>query len=255
MTFWNDKKHEPKRTFRWRVLFTLDNSTIPSHYIKNVKKPSFTFNSKKIQGLGYAINVAQQAQYDPVQITFIDDEINTVTNWVYEYFYNSGINFNGLQGAQTCIDTEKAKRNADDIEIQMLDSEGGTLETWILHNAWISSFSQSELNYENGDLATYTMTLTYDWFDCSKEGESVLARRAVTNLEPITDNVLPKYESALDRLQAPSLEDNSITTPRTINTPGQTINPFPSSNNGSSRTSSNNGPRPRGSRSAIDEIL
>jgi phage tail-like protein len=245
--WWNSKDAEPKRNFRWKLQFTLSKTAIPPQYIKSVKKPSFTFNSKRIQGLGYAVNVAQQAQYQPVEITFIDDEANTITNWIYEYFYNSGINFNGLQGAQTCIDTEKAKRNADNIEIQMVDAEGNNLEIWVLHNAWISSFSQSDLNYESNDLATYTMTFTYDWFDCSKEGEKALSRRTVTDIKPITD-IAPKIESALDRLQAPNIEDNGFTT-RDISTPRQTINPFPTSNNSSIRTNSNNAPPPRGSRS------
>ena len=164
MTFWNDQNFEPKRVFRWKVQFTLSEQYIPSKYIKSVKKPSFTFNSKRVQGLGYAVNVAQQAQYQPVEITLIDDETNAITDWVYKYFANAGILFDGNQGAQTCIDTEKAKRNADDIEIQMIDAEGNKLEMWELKNAWISSFSQTDLNYESSDLATYTMTLTYDWF-------------------------------------------------------------------------------------------
>lgn len=172
MTFWNDQSFEPKRVFRWKVQFTLSEAYIPSKYIKSVKKPSFTFNSKRVQGLGYAVNLAQQAQYQPVEITFVDDEANTITDWIYKYFVNSGILFDGKQGAQTCIDTERAKRNADDIEIQMVDAEGNNLEMWELKNAWISSFSQSDLNYESNDLATYTMTLTYDWFAYKKTGES-----------------------------------------------------------------------------------
>jgi len=163
--FWNDSKLEPKRSFRWLVQFDNLVDHIAPHFIKNVKKPSFTVNSKRIQGIGYAVNVAQQVQYQPVEITCVDDQLNTLTNWVYYYFRNAGLDFSGNQGAQTCIDTNIAKEKTKNIEIIMLDANGNGLETWTLHNAWISSFNQSDLSYENNDLATYTMTITYDWFE------------------------------------------------------------------------------------------
>ena len=166
--FWNDPKMEPRRSFR--CLFHFDNLVyhIPPHFIKSVKKPSFTANSKRIQGLGYAVNVAQQIQYNPVEITCIDDQVNTLTNWVYYYFRHSGIDFDGTQGAQTCINTDRAKDKTRNVEIVMLDADGNGIETWTLYNAWISSFNQSDLTYDTEDLATYTLTLTYDWFEYSE---------------------------------------------------------------------------------------
>lgn len=170
MAFWENKKSEPKRSFRWIVNFPSNNS-VPFEFIKNVTKPSFTVNSKRIQGLGYAVNMAQQVQYQPVKITLIDDQKNTVTDWVYQYFSSAGLLFDGSQAAQTCIETEYAKRRADNIEIKMLKADGTSLEIWTLHNAWVSSFEQSELTYETNDLATYTLTLTYDWFSYTINSE------------------------------------------------------------------------------------
>lgn len=166
--FWNDPRMEPKRSFRWLVQFDNLVDHIPPHFIKSVKKPSFTANSKRIQGLGYAVNVAQQIQYNPVEITCIDDQVNTLTNWVYYYFRHTGLEFNGTQGAQTCIDTDRAKNKTRNVEIVMLDADGNGIETWTLYNAWISSFNQSDLTYDTEDLATYTLTLTYDWFEYSE---------------------------------------------------------------------------------------
>lgn len=166
--FWNDPKMEPKRSFRWLVQFDNLVDHIPPHFIKSVKKPSFTVNSKRVQGIGYAINVGQQIQYNPVEITCIDDRENTLTNWVYYYFNYVGNDFSGNQGAQTCINTNKAKDKTRNIEIIMLDSSGNPLETWTLHGAWISSFNQSDLSYDSEDLATYTLTITYDWFQYSE---------------------------------------------------------------------------------------
>lgn len=201
--FWNDKSFEPKRNFRWLLKFDDLVNHIPPHYVKNVKKPSFTINSKRVQGIGYAINVAQQVQYQPVEITLIDDQKNTVTDFIYYYFNYAGNDFSGKQGAQTCINTNKAKNKTRNIELWMLNHNGIPIEIWTLYGAWISSFTQSDLSYENSDLATYTMTITYDYFQygnndfSSTYKKDTIARASRDGLPPTEEE---RYNADIDLL-------------------------------------------------------
>lgn len=181
--FWNEQSFEPKRSFRWLLKFDNLVDHIPPQYIKSVKKPSFTINSKRIQGIGYAVNVAQQIQYQPMEITLVDDQKNTVTDFIYYYFNYAGNDFSGNQGAQTCINTNRAKSKTTNIQLQMLNHNGIPVEVWTLYGAWISSFNQSDLNYDTNDLATYSLAITYDYFQYSNnEYSSTMSKEDIGEL-------------------------------------------------------------------------
>lgn len=228
--FWDDPKFEPKRTFRWIV--EVDNlvAHIPPQYIVSVKKPSFTIPSKKIQGLGYALNLPQQMQFNPVEIVMIDDQKNSVTDFVYYYFAKILNNFNGKQGAQTAINHNLAKSKAAYVQITMLDAYGQRMESWILYNAWVSSFVQSDLNYVDDSLATYTLTLTYDYFEYNsnfksyekiKDYEQRIAQPNPTKALPDQTGGLPSVPgfNPLEEVHGAHHAKNAIRAPTANNRP------------------------------------
>lgn len=99
--WWNNTL-EPKRSFRWEVEYvTKDTSVdgkvlIPSHYITSVKMPSFSFQKEEVDQIGAKkIIINPHPTFTPVEITFIDDEQNSVYDWIYWYFYNTGIRLDG----------------------------------------------------------------------------------------------------------------------------------------------------------------
>ena len=201
--FWNESQFEPKRTFRWQVRFDNQTFHIPPHYITSVRKPSFTIPSKRIQSIGYAVNVPQQVQFNPVEITCIDDQKNTLTDWVYYYFAYSGIPFDRDRGAQTAIDGNRAKRKTSNITISMIDHLGNEIESWILKGAWISDFKQSDLNYTEDSLATYTMVITYDFFYYSNNGfSSTDNKQKVSNRDQETPTNIEN-----SRYKTPNIKD------------------------------------------------
>lgn len=168
--FWNNPNWEPKRAFRWRLLFDDIIQHIPEHYVVKAEKPSLEFKTREVIGLGTKEKVADLGNTRPITITLIDDEYNTVVNWIYYYYKVSGLEFSKSnyihnQGGRLKIDTEKAKKKTNNIQIQMLSSDGVPIEIWELYGAYISKFEQSALEYELDGLATYTITIEYDMFE------------------------------------------------------------------------------------------
>lgn len=101
---WWDASLEPKRSFRWEIEYTKGDDVavsespirIPSHYITSVKMPSFSFQKEEQDQIGAKrIIVDPHPTFSPVEITFIDDQENTIYNWIYWYFYNAGIKLDG----------------------------------------------------------------------------------------------------------------------------------------------------------------
>lgn len=101
---WWDASLEPKRNFRWEIQYTKNDEVldgfetvlIPSHYITSVKMPSFSFTKEDTEEIGgRRVIVSPNPVFSPVEITFIDDEQNSVYEWLYWYFYNTGIQLDG----------------------------------------------------------------------------------------------------------------------------------------------------------------
>lgn len=177
--FWSDPGWEPKRTFRWRLEFDNLVYHIPEQYIVSVQKPSISFARREVVGLGTKEIVADLGSTRPIEIVCVDDEYSTVTNWIYYYYKVCGFHmdkeYSPEVGGKLKINTQAAKDKTRNIQISMLSSGGpGTtgaignpaaIESWILHGAWISEFSQSELNYKDSGLATYSLKIEYDHFE------------------------------------------------------------------------------------------
>lgn len=162
--FWHEKRFEPKRTFRWKVRFDNLVPHIPPQYVISAQKPNFGFTVESISDLGTPKYKKGPLELRPIEIVCIDDEQNTVSNWIHYYYHLAGLNFSkyseiGNTTSRTL--TEKTKN----IEISMLNELGNVIEQYVLYNGWISDVKYSPLNYTDGGLATYTMIIVYDNYE------------------------------------------------------------------------------------------
>lgn len=167
--FWNDPNFEPKRTFRWNVEFDDLIKHFPSYYVISAARPSISFEAQEIQGQGHKKYYPKNPSVSPIEIVCIDDEYNTVTNWVYWYYKVCGIAFDATPDGESEFSIapyteELLKDKTRDITISMLTSEGTPTESWVLKNAWIAEFKSSPLNYTDSGLSTYTLKIQYDSF-------------------------------------------------------------------------------------------
>jgi len=56
-----------------------------------------------------------------------------------------------------------APSDANDIVIEQMKSDGGTLRRWTLKNSFVSSVNYGELNYSSDELVTIDLVIAYDY--------------------------------------------------------------------------------------------
>jgi len=191
--FWEERRFEPKRTFRWKVLFDNLLTHIPPQYVISAQKPNFGFTVESISDLGTPKYKKGPLELRPIEIVCIDDEQNTVSNWIHYYYKLAGLNFSkyseiGNTTSRTLTDKTK------NIEISMLNELGNVIEQYVLYNGWISDVKYSPLNYTDTGLATYTMTIVYDNYEylVSPESEKILnAAPDKPNVKQISSSAEP----------------------------------------------------------------
>lgn len=187
--FWEERRFEPKRTFRWKVLFDNLLTHIPPRYVISAQKPNFGFTVESISDLGTPKYKKGPLELRPIEIVCIDDEQNTVSNWIHYYYKLAGLNFSkyseiGNTTSRTLTDKTK------NIEISMLNELGNVIEQYVLYNGWISDVKYSPLNYTDTGLATYTMTIVYDNYEYLVSPESAKILKAAPAEESNVKQIL-----------------------------------------------------------------
>lgn len=107
----NAYQNAPKFKYLFHVYFQLNPTGLPeANYgllVKTVKLPAFTFNTVELNQYNRKRIIQTKIKYDPVNITFHDDNGNTIRKlWkgYYNYYYADGtkpqVVFNGARGAK-----------------------------------------------------------------------------------------------------------------------------------------------------------
>ena len=107
-------QNSPKLKFLCHVYFDINPEVYPvglntgvnfGLYVKDVKLPSYGFNTLQLNQYNRKRIVQTKIKYDPVSITFHDDNANNITrmwNAYYTYYYKDGtkptVVFNGAKG-------------------------------------------------------------------------------------------------------------------------------------------------------------
>ena len=56
------------------------------------------------------------------------------------------------------------------VTVHQLNAAGVQIESWSLHNAWITELKYGDLEYGGDDLTEVTFTLKYDWASLAASG-------------------------------------------------------------------------------------
>lgn len=103
----NSYQNTPKLKFLFHVYFETNTQAFPDNFnygllVKEVKLPSFTFETHQMNQYNRKRIVQTKIKYDPVEISFHDDNndsVNYLWNSYYYYYYNDGAKpQNVLQG-------------------------------------------------------------------------------------------------------------------------------------------------------------
>jgi len=181
MPFWsadhtaNPNLKDPKRAFRFKVSFQGINDGGPAGggpilwYAQSVKRPSFKISEVGHKYLNHTFYYPGRTDWETIELTLVDpvnpDVTATFADIISTAGYNPPLGPRGGAGSpnMTTMSKAKAANTLGRVAIIQMDSNGDRVERWDLWNAFITTFSLSELKYDGDELSTLQLTLRYDW--------------------------------------------------------------------------------------------
>ncbi len=187
MAFWNLKSVEPKRNFRYKVVFggdlggTNDDNIVLGEakgaaaaksqmtiFASKVKKPSFKMTPITYQYLNHKFNYPGRIDWEDVSMTFTDaggsSGVLDIAKTMMSIFSAAGyvIPDTGDNLLKT-ISKELANKQLGEIQIEQLNAAGQTIEHWYLYNAFFSDVTFPEMSYETDSISDVNVTVKYDY--------------------------------------------------------------------------------------------
>lgn len=206
MTFWTNKNLEPKRNFRFVVtLANMPNGA--TFYAKTVKRPQLQISSQEHKFLNHTFSFPGHPKWQPCDLELVDPVNPDAMQHLAAMIEAAGYVIPANQNQVTTI----SKRSATDalglVTIRMIneargsaDEAGGnpaildqfTIEKWTLNNPWISDCNPSELSYDNEELSTISLQITYDWasLETLNSVETAQTREQLSNVGRPGDGTL-----------------------------------------------------------------
>jgi|MGYP003624257728 hypothetical protein len=167
---------------------------IPSAYIVNVNRPSYSVEVQEHILLDYILKFPTRVKWEPINFTIREIFSKNVVGspggnimaklLAHSYIPPSDISSFG-QGSTTLtalraitspLDTardaafgtknlskENLVKSLGKIKIVSMDGDGEVFESWTLHNGMITSVKFSELSYGSEDLTDIAVGVNYDW--------------------------------------------------------------------------------------------
>ena len=147
-------KFEPLRKNRWVVRFPSDLG-ISEWMLQSAARPSINQNSVEIPFINTSTYVVGRYKWEDLQVVFRDPIAPSASQALMEWIRLITESVTGRQGY--------AAGYKRDIEIEMLDPGGVSVQKWICKHAWISKSDFGSLAYNDEGLADITATLVMDY--------------------------------------------------------------------------------------------
>tara|TARA_R100000008_G_C3587163_1_gene173411 strand:- start:4049 stop:4630 length:582 start_codon:yes stop_codon:yes gene_type:complete len=167
---------EPKRAFRFTVSFpAIADITFMA---KKVSKPSYTLEGTEHRFLNHQFNFPNIVKWSEIEMSLIDAKDPNVGSELYNLLLNQGYMApTSAANAAAGITKINAVNSLGQVIIRQLD--GGSvsapgspgpgivnaIETWRLHNAFVTEVNWGDLDYDSDDLIEVTLKMKFDWAD------------------------------------------------------------------------------------------
>jgi len=186
--FWTQPNRDPKRAYRWLVIFpNMPNGAI--WYAKKVKKPKINVSKTEHQYLNHTFKYPGRVTWDDVTCTLVDPVSPDAAHHLAATIQGSGYLIPRTYNDVTTISKARANEMLGEVQIvqinESIDPNGvrlrgssakpmaygqGTgagsaniVEAWTLKNAWLMDVDFGELDYESDELTQIQLTLAYDY--------------------------------------------------------------------------------------------
>jgi len=143
----------------------LTNGTDPTllWYAKTVSKPSFTIAAAEHKYLNHTFYYPGSVTWNDVTMTLVDPVNPDTTATFSDIMIQSGYAPPSSPGKAATMSKASAAGALGAINITQYDGAGAELETWTLHNSFLSEVKYGDLAYGEDDLTEVSIVLKYDW--------------------------------------------------------------------------------------------
>jgi hypothetical protein len=170
MTFWQDPRLEPKRQYKFILSIPGGANTraVSEFLIKKVKKPSWNTTETEHKFLNHSFWYPGRTTWDALDVTVVDtiDPTANATQQIMHILEESGYSLPTEPGVASGWNTVSKVKSVRDglgrIKIKTLDADGGTVEEWVLNNAWVQKADFGEYSYDTEEIVEVSMTLRFD---------------------------------------------------------------------------------------------
>lgn len=197
MSFWNDTTPEPLRQYRWYIVFNNNGLNENRYALKSCDKPSFDVNITEHILLNNVYKYPGVLKWKPINVKMASTRNRNGQLSLSSVLQNFVMNIGGYQPNNTATEetvgavidvfatTEVLTRPfllnpgisktfsslplGFKLDIKQIDGDGKTIETWTLHNPFISNIDYGKLDYGSEEIVDINFTLNYDYATLSKE--------------------------------------------------------------------------------------
>jgi hypothetical protein len=170
MAFWSSGKTEPKRNYRFKVSISGFNANNVVWWAKSVTVPSYDVSEVEHNFFDNKYYYPGRASWSEVSLTMVDpispDAVQLTNQLLIDSGYFVPSTVAGVANKRTISKRRAIGRAFLAFTIDIVDSEGKTIEKWKLNNVFIKSAKYGDLAYDSDDLRTVEMSLRYDWAEC-----------------------------------------------------------------------------------------
>jgi hypothetical protein len=145
---------EPKKKNRFIVRFP-SSMGIQEWYLSTASRPKATIGSVEIPYINTSFYVAGRYKWDSISMTFRDPIGPSASQALMEWFRQHAESVTGRMGYAAGY-----KKN---IEIDMLDPNGVTIERWSIVGGFITDLNFNDLSYSEEGLADISVTIQPDY--------------------------------------------------------------------------------------------
>lgn len=145
--------YEPKRQNRFILRFP-DEFGINEWFVESASRPHISINSTEIQFLNTSTYVAGRFTWGEISVKFRDPIGPSASQALMEWVRLCAESVTGRMGYAVGY-----KRNVD---LEMLDPTGVTVEKWILEGTWLKDVNFDSLSYSQDGVASITASLRPD---------------------------------------------------------------------------------------------
>ena len=169
MAFWTDNV-ETKRKYRFVLDITKEAGGeglgFERWVVTKVTRPSFSVTDTAHSYLNHTFKFPGRVTWEDVSFSVVEPLSRDSTDRLMAMLYKAGYRVPSVDDSTTMAKNTSILATA---KISAINAQGYAIDTWTLHNAWISQASLGDFDYSADDLMGIDITLKYDFATYAKQ--------------------------------------------------------------------------------------